>query len=312
MKPHNGPPEAVTKLLTVGVLWAPSDWRRAPDKINDDILRGSIVAGGVQQLLVTVPDGKRYIVAKGIRRMDIATSVGISKLGALIVEAPSGVEPIAHARRLRVLLTFLRDDPAPSVRAKIVEQLKTQFKMTNTAVAQYLGINQDTVTNWTAVRFYVPEVVEALDRGALTMQAARVFNGMSESGQKKVWKAEGEELMQAAGGRMHKVLRAKYPPTKFPHFYKEPDKIASRLGKAKGRRKRLTKPSYTPAEKSRMHVNLEMKEASLRDFTADLKQYKAEIAAAVPILHAIKRTPELWKLVPDEMRPELERVLEIY
>lgn len=32
----------------------------------------------------------------------------------------------------------------------------------------------------------------------------------------------------------------------------------------------------------------------------------------MPILHAIKRTPELWKLVPDEMRMEIERVVEIY
>lgn len=29
-------------------------------------------------------------------------------------------------------------------------------------------------------------------------------------------------------------------------------------------------------------------------------------------MHAIKRTPELWKLVPVEMRPEIERVCEIY
>lgn len=29
-------------------------------------------------------------------------------------------------------------------------------------------------------------------------------------------------------------------------------------------------------------------------------------------MHATQRTPELWKLVPDEMRPEIERVTEIY
>lgn len=312
MKPANLAPDTVTKLLPVSSLWAPDEWRRAQSKVKDAILKGSIAEGGIQQLLVVVPDGKRNIVAEGIRRMDIAPSLEITKVGAVIVEAPEGQEPVEFARRLRYMLNELRDDPVPSVRASLLQRLKEQFKMTNTAVAQYLGVDQDTITNWLAVTRYVPEIVSALDRGILTMQAARVFDGMSESGQKKVWKADGQDLMNSAGGRMHKELRSKYPPTKFPHFYREPDKIAARLGKAKTRRKRLVKPSYTPAEKQRLHTSLDMKEAALKDATADVKQYKAEIAAAMPILHAIKRTPELWKLVPDEMKPEIDRVLEIY
>lgn len=312
MKTANTAPDTVAKLLAVSSLWAPDEWRRAQSKVKDAILKGSIAEGGIQIPLVVVPDGKRNIVADGIRRMDIAPSLEISKVGAVVVEAPEGQEPVEFARRLRFMLNELRDDPVPSVRASLLQRLKEQFKMTNTAVAQYLGVDQDTITNWLAVTRYVPEIVAALDRGTLTMQAARVFDGMSDRGQKRVWKADGQELCESSGGKMHKALRAKYPPNKFRDYYREPDKIAARLGKAKTSRKRVVKPSYTPAEKQRLHTSLDMKEAALKDATADVKQYKAEIAVGAPVLHAIKRTPELWKLVPDEMKPEIERILDIY
>lgn len=301
-----------TQLIPLTSLDAPHEWHRSPSKIDDDALRRSIEEGGIQQPLVVLADGKRFLVVDGIRRMKVAGLLDIAKVPAVVDSVPSGEKAEDYARRIRFILDELRQDLRPSQRAELINRLKAQFSMTNTAVAQYLGVDQDSITNWLAVTRYVPEVVSALDRGALTMQAARVFDGMSESGQKKVWKADGTDLMNSAGGRMHKELRAKYPPQKFPHFYKDADKIARRLGKGKTRRKRIVKPSFTPQEKQRLLTSFEMKDASLKDATADLKQFKAEIAAAAPIVSAIMRNDDLRKLVPDDMLPELERFSEIY
>lgn len=301
-----------TQLIPLTSLDAPHEWHRSPSKIDDDALRRSIEEGGIQQPLVVLADGKRFLVVDGIRRMKVAGMLAIAKVPAVVSEIPKGERIEDFGRKLRLIVNELRQDLKPSQECALILKMKEQFKMNNTEVSLHLGMDQDTITNKTALRSYRPEIVEALDSGRLTLQAARVFNGMTDHGQRKLWEADGKDLMNSSGGKMHKELRKKYPPEKFADYYREPDKIARRLGKSKTRRKRLVKPSFTPQEKQRLLTSFEMKDASLKDATADLKQYKAEIAAAVPILHAIKRTPDLWKLVPDDMRPEIERVLEIY
>lgn len=302
-----------TQLLPLSQLDAPHEWHRKPSKIEDDALRRSIEEGGIQQPLFVVPHGKRFICADGIRRMKVAGLLDIAKVPAVIEEAPAGIEPKEHARQLRFMLDELRQDLRPSQRAELIEKLKAQFGMTNIAVSQYLGVDQDSITNWLSVRRYVPEVVQAMDRGQLTMQAARVFDGMSEKGQRKVWSKHAAELLTAAGGKMHQHLRTLYPPTSHPEFYTKPEKIAARLAKkGPAKRKRVAKPSFTPAEKQRLLTSFEFRDAELKDAKTELQQLKRECLAAGPIVAAIRRNTELWTLVPEEMQAELERFGEVY
>jgi hypothetical protein len=55
-----------------------------------------------------------------------------------------------------------------------------------------------------------------------------------------------------------------------------------------------------------------MKEIELKTGQEELGQMKREIKAAIPPLAAIMRNEDLWRLVPEEMKPELERFKEVY
>lgn len=301
-----------TKIIPLSSIDAPHEWHRPPSKIDDDTLRRSIEEGGIQQPLVVLADGKRFLVVDGIRRMKVAEILGISKVPAVIDEVPRGEKAEDYARRIRFIIDELRQDLRPSQQAELIERLKSQFKFNNTEVSQYLGIHPDTVTNYTALRTYVPEVVEAIDRGSLTMQAARVFGGMSDHGQKKLWKADGEELMSSNGAKMHKLLRKKYAPQKFPEFYKDANKIAARLGKKKAPRKRVARSSSTEAEKVRMMTSLGFRDAEYRVALDEEKIIDKEIADFTPICAAILRNPEAWETVSEERKPRFQRFYEIY
>lgn len=312
----NIPEEPITKIVTIANLYWPRKWERPQTKMEADAMRESMAEGGIQQLFVVVPDpaNNRDILADGIRRAELAPSVGIATTGAVILEAPKGVAPMDYARRYRFIVNELRQDPKPSVRSALIGELKDMYRINNTEASKLLGINQDTITNWTAIDNYEPEIVAAIDAGLLTMQAARVFNGMSARGQNHVWKEEKEALCSSTGGSMFKELRAKYPPLKFRDYYKEPEKIAARLTPkpgAKTTRRRIPKPSYTPADKTRLSNSLEFKSAELAHLKRKNKALSAQNRAAKPILLATLRNPELLAFVSENMKPEIQHFVEV-
>lgn len=307
-------------FVSIDLLDVPEEFERTASKVDDDILRRSVEAseragqGGIQQPLAVLekPDG-RYVVARGTRRIRVARSLGIAKVPIAIFETPEGETPEEYAPRLRLILE-IRQDLMPSQKAELIAQIKAQFKKTNLALSHELGVDQDTLTNWLSVRNYVPEVVEAMDAGLLTMQAARVFDGMSEKGQRAVWKAHGKELTKEGAGRLHKTFRAQYPPTEYPTYYKDPEKAHRRIKGTKPGVKRQVKPraSYTSDEKRKLLRSYEFKAAELESDKEELESIKAKIAAATPIISALIRNKRLWALVPEEMRPEIERFAEVY
>ncbi len=301
-----------TQLIPISQLDAPSEWHRKPSKVDDDALRRSIEEGeaqkpgaGIQQPLVVLPaGGKRFLVVDGIRRMKVAGLLGVEKVRVVVDDPPAGEDPKAYARRLRFLLDELRQDLRPSQRAELIEKLKSQFGMSNLAVSQYLGVDQDSITNWLAIRRYIPEVVEAMDRGLLTQQAARVFDGMSERGQKRIWKTHADDLM--GGALRHKEVRAMYGPTEHPDYYKDPEKIARRLTKKQpGKRAKVSRPSFTPQEKRRLLTSFTFKDSELSVAKGELQQINREITASIPVVSAIIRNERLHAHIPPDMMEEL-------
>lgn len=281
-------------------------------KVADDRDRRSIEQSGIQQPLVLVEDGDRLLLAKGLRRLRIAKSLGLGKVPIVRETAPKGMSAEDYVRELRLVLDVHRQDLFPSQECALIMELKERFRMNNTQVAAYLGLDQDTITNKLAVRNYVPAVVDALDSGRLTMQAARVFDGMTEQGQSEVWKRHGADLAALPGGGMHKAIRAEYHPEKFPAFYRNPGLVADRLKRRSGKRQSKGRASLTTNEKRRLQSSLELKEIEIREGNEELKSMKAEIAAATPIVAAIGRSAALTALIPEEMGAELARYSEIY
>ncbi len=205
-----------------------------------------------------------------------------------------------------------RQDLLPSQKCALVEELKARFKMQNKQVAAYLGVDQDTITNWLAIRNYIPEVAQAVDSERLTMVAARVFDGLSTKGQEIIWKRHEKDLTGSGKNGVHKRLRALYPPADHPTYYRQPGLVAERLARKVAKRKSKGTPTITTNEKRRLMSSVEMKEIELREGVEEERRLKAEIQASIAPLAAIMRSEKLMALVPEETREELERFAEIY
>jgi ParB/RepB/Spo0J family partition protein len=281
---------------------------RAGSKVDDDQLRQSIEKSGIKQPLVLVGDR----LADGLKRLRIAQLLGIARVPVVYDDVPAGRDPDAYIRELRFLLDEKRQDLLPSQKADLIIKLKAMFSMNHTQVAAYLGINQDSVTNWLAVKQYIDPVAQAVDQGLVTMHAARTFDGLTEAGQRFIWRHHRQELMTEAGGRIHKALRKQYSPASHPEFYRNADLIKQRLERKGGKRKGRSRPTITREEKRRLLTSFEMRELELKESEAELHQLKAEIQASITPIAAIMRHDKLWSEVPAEMREELERFAEVY
>lgn len=305
-----------TEMVSVDRIVVPDHAKRAPSKVSDGLLRASIEQGGIQQPLILVRDGTRLLLAKGLRRLREARALGLAKVPAVIDVVPAGTTGEKHAAHLRFILVHHRQDLLPTQRGELVRTLKNRFAMNNKQVAAYLGVAPDSVTNWLAVLHYIEPVRKAMDAGALSMNSARAFDGMTEPGQAALWKRFGEAMMTGTGRELtawHKQARATFPPANHPHYYRQPGLVASRLARKSGPRKKA-KPltGASPAEKRNLANSLDMKQTELRHNQEELQRYTDGIDAAIAPIAAILRHPNLLALVPEGTREEFERFAEVY
>jgi ParB family chromosome partitioning protein len=178
------------KLIRVDQIDVPPGYERKSTLMEDDAVKRSIEKTGIQQPLsvVALPSG-RYGLIKGGRRLAIAQSLGLKTVPAVIDQLPPDTEPSAFQNRLRFILDEHRQDLFPSQRAALIRQLMSMFKMMQKDVAEYLGVDAGSVTNWMRIEDYHPEIVKAIDTGEITLHAARAFDRMKQESQPKVFKA---------------------------------------------------------------------------------------------------------------------------
>lgn len=302
MKTAQLDPESITVLDFVD---------RSFDKVKDHHLQESIKANGIQQPSVVVEDEGSVFLIDGLRRRRNAIALGI-KLPVVFADKPKDVELSDFIRRTRFIIDQHRQDLTPTQKSAFIKELKERFGMNHKQVAAYLGIAKDSVTNWVAVDQYIPEIREAVDRGQITMHAARVFDGLTDKGQKAIWKGHQEELQQEAGSAIHKRLRREYSPTKYPEFYRNAESTKKRMNRKADKRKSNPRPNISAAEKNRLWSSLDMKETELKEGQQELETLKRQINASIAPIAAIMRNEKLWAMVPDEMKPEIERFAEVY
>lgn len=299
-----------TALISPDQIIVPEYVTREHSKVADDFLRKSIDKEGIQQPLVIT--GESHKLIKGLRRLRIAQLLKIPKVPVVLDDIPAGMDEDEYIKRIRFVLSVQAQDLLPSQKADVIIKLKEMFSMNHTQVAAYLGINQDSVTNWLAIKQYIDPVVRAVDQGIISSHAARTFDGLTEEGQKFIWRNHRQELMTEAGGRVHKALRKQYSPTSHPEFYRNADLIKSRLARKGGKRTGKARPTITKEEKRRLLTSFEMRELELKESENELVQLKSEINAAIAPIGAIKRHPKIWEMIPEETRMELERFAEVY
>lgn len=272
------------------------------DKIADDRDTNSIRQSGIQQpLALVMHQGTPYLI-DGLRRHRIAKLLRYGEVPCVLSKLPKDADLEAYVREWRFVLNNHRQDLSPSQKAEMVQKFKTEFGMKNKQVAAFLGMDPDSVTNWLAVTRYIPQVVKKLDAGELTMDAARVFVGMTPEGQKAVLKEHSEELQAGSGSLMKQVIRERYSPTEHPEFYVNPDRVKDTI--AKRSTKARPRASLSSDEKRRQLTSLEMKEAEVRILNKEDADLKKRCAVAAPIVAAALRSEKVVAMLK-ERRPEL-------
>lgn len=278
------------------------------DKVADARDRASIEAHGIEQDLVLVPDSKGgLLLCDGLRRRRIAQALKLPKVPFIVSVPPKGKTPEQHCRETRLRLHIHIEDLKPSAKCSFIVDLKERLGLNNKQVAAWVGIDQDSVTNWMDVRNYIPEVVAALDSEALTMNAARVFNGMTEEGQRHAWHESAPAILHTPGELLHKEFRKLYGPDRYPHFYRKPEVIKRRL--AQGAAKRVARP-ITGAEKMRLQNSLETKTRFVQDEESLTRRREKEIQASIPLIRGIMRDEELRRMKP--ITPQMVEEFELF
>lgn len=298
-----------TDLLATDKLTLTAFHERPSGGAEDVTLERSIKDTGIQQPLVVLRVGDDYQLIDGGRRLIIARRLGLPKVPVAVHEVPKGEDAGLYGLKLRFALDEHRQDLFPTQRAQLLQKIKDTRGFGNTELAAYLGVVPESIRNWLSPISYCPEVQDMLDRGAFTMNAARVFEGMTEHGQRYVLKNHLPELTGEGGkDALPARLRAKYPPAKFRNFYTNPEATERNLGLAKQRRAAVrSRVAATPAaEKRKLLESVESKAAEIKDNKIELEELRADITAATPIVAAILRNRELKALLQPEMLEELE------
>jgi ParB-like chromosome segregation protein Spo0J len=302
------------KLIRLDSIDVPDSYERKASLVEDDALRKSVQQSReVQQSVIVIDTGDgRYTLAKGLRRLGVAEEEGHHNIHAVIMPLPAGENLDAYRDRLRFVLTQARQDLRPSQRASLIKQLMATYGMDQKDVAAYLGVDGGTITNWLAIERYHPDIVKMIDADEMTLHAARSFDGMKLEAQPRVYRSLRKEFQTLAGGKLHKLVRAKFSPKAHPDFYVAPQKTLEKMGRTrKGRSSRHRKP-LSRSEKELLANDLGLKEVELADGKEELLRLKREITLATPPIRAILRNKELMALIPPETLFELQAFGEAY
>lgn len=301
-----------SRRIRVDLIDVPPEYEGKDSLVEDDALRKSIEESGVEQSVIVIPEGKRFTVVKGARRVRISQLLGLEDIPAVVNYPPADADLVRYRNRLRMILTQARQDLLPTQRAELIRELMKRFRMKQKDVAEYLGVDAGSITNWLSIERYIPEVRNAIDAKDITIHSARAFDGMTTEGQERVWKSKRATMKELSGGKFHKLVRSTYSPKKHPALYVAPEKTLEKMTRRRTKRAAKARPKLSRDEQVAYLADLNDREKELADSTAELDQLKREIRLAIQPITGIMRNEDLMEMVPKEMKWELDRFAEIY
>lgn len=284
----------------------PPEYEREDSLVEDDALLKSVQKEGVQQAIIVKPEGDRYTLIKGTRRLAASVMCKYKDIPALIMPADS------DRNHLRFTLTQLRQDLLPSQRYNLIKQVMEKHGLSQKEVGDALGFNEGTISNWLALDRYAPEIVKEIDTGTLSPFHARTFDGLKPEAQVKILKTHRKSLGSMSGHQFHRLIRSEYNPRTHSDLYVNPKQTIEKLERKKKGRKASKRKPLTRDEKKTLVKDLETRETELADSTEELKEKKRQCIAAAQIIHAILRHKEIVAKLPESVREEFEVFCDSY
>ncbi len=170
--PTGGPDAGDLRHVDIGEIRAdPRQPRQRFDEEALDALAASIRTAGLMQPIVLRPlkDGGFQIVV-GERRWRAAQKVGLTKIPAVIREIDDQT-----AAEWALIENIQREDLNPMERAEAFRRLTEEFEMTHQEVAERVGLNRSTVTNFIRLLDLDDLTRDAVGRGRLGQAHARLL-----------------------------------------------------------------------------------------------------------------------------------------
>ncbi len=161
---------------------------------DEDMLRElaeSIREHGVVQPVVVRPaeEEGRYILVLGERRLRASKMAGNETIPALVRR----LSP-QQAAEMTVLENVVREDLNPIEQAQAFKVLSQEFKLTQTQIAQRIGVSRESVANYMRL-LRLPEVVmEDVAYGRLSFSEARELLALENT--EHILRLEGEILLK--------------------------------------------------------------------------------------------------------------------
>lgn len=158
----------------------------------------------------------------------------------------------------------------------------------------------------------IEKIQMAIDKGEITVHAARAFAGLNEKGQKEIWNQHANAIKKMSGGRLHTWVRATYPPTNYAYMYKSPETIINQLNRPNSPRKAKKRTNVSVDEKKALLKDIDAKRIELEDKQLQIKEYENHINATIPVIEAIMDNNEVWNSLPASIRSDFEEFADRY
>ncbi len=204
--------------LPVGLLDAnPYQPRQGIDVAGLEKLKASIAEHGVLQPIMVRPQGERYQVVAGERRLRAARGVGLEHVPVVVRNVPDD-----RMLELALIENLQREDLDPIEKAESFRAYLEGSGRTQEVAAQRLGLDRSTVSNMIRLLELPGEVQQLVRAGAVAMGHARALLALGDA----------KRQMEVAERVVREGLSVR-----------QVERIASASAVAKGRKSRVKAPS---------------------------------------------------------------------
>jgi len=131
--------------------------------------------GLIQPIIVRKKDGGHFELIAGERRWRAAKIAGLSKIPAVVRDVED-----QELMEWALLENIQREDLNPIEKARAYERLVSQFSLTQEAIAQRMGIDRSSVSNFMRLLQLPPELWEDIAKERLTMGHAKALLSLGE------------------------------------------------------------------------------------------------------------------------------------
>ena len=194
------------------------------DPVALDELKQSIAEKGVVQPITVRRKNGGFQLVSGERRLRAVKELGYETIPAYIIRVESDDEML----ELALIENIQREDLNPIDVARAYERLISELHLTQEQVAQKVGKDRSTVTNFLRLLKLPVEIQESLRRGELTTGHARALLALEErEAQVRLWKKilkqnlsvrKVEQLVKEANRKEEGSPKPAAPPRKSPQI----------------------------------------------------------------------------------------------